>query len=176
MIDEEGEQLGIVPTRQAMDIARERGLDLVEVAPNAIPPVCRLMDYGKYRYEQSRKERESRKHQKTVELKEVRMKPGIDDHDLQTKARLAHRFLEDGDKVKVTVQFRGRQMAHPDLGRDVLLQLAEQLNTLGAVEQPPHLEGRNMTMILSPKKVQQPSGAPRPAAAPNQEASTPSQA
>jgi translation initiation factor IF-3 len=121
VIDEDGEQLGILPTRQALDTARERGLDLVEVAPNAIPPVCRLMDYGKYRYEQSRKDRESRKHQKTTELKEVRIKPKIDEHDLATKSRQAQRFLEEGDKVKLTVMFRGREMAHPDIGRDLLL-------------------------------------------------------
>ena len=152
LIGEEGNQLGIVPTRQALDIARERGLDLVEVAPNAIPPVCRLMDYGKYRYEQSRRDRESRKHQKVIELKEVRLKPKIDDHDLQTKSRQAMRFLEEGDKVKLTVMFRGREMAHPDIGRDLLQQVADQVSGVALVEQAPHLEGRNMTMVLSPKK------------------------
>jgi translation initiation factor IF-3 len=159
VIDENGEQLGILPTRQALDTARERGLDLVEVAPNAIPPVCRMMDYGKYRYEQSRRDRESRKNQKTTELKEVRMKPKIDDHDLATKGRQAMRFLEDGDKVKLSVMFRGREMAHPDIGRDLLLQMADQVGSVAIVEQPPRLEGRSMTMMLSPKK------APPPAAA-----------
>lgn len=162
VIDEEGEQLGILPTRQALDIARERGLDLVEVAPNAIPPVCRLMDYGKYRYEQSRKDRESRKHQKTTELKEVRIKPKIDEHDLATKSRQAQRFLEEGDKVKLTVMFRGREMAHPDIGRDLLLQLADQVGAVALVEQTPRLEGRNMTMMLTPKKAPAPSGGSSP--------------
>ena len=170
VIDEYGEQLGILPTRHALDIARERGLDLVEVAPNAIPPVCRLMDYGKFRYEQSRRDRESRKNQKTTDLKEVRIKPKIDEHDLATKSRQAQRFLEEGDKVKLTVMFRGREMAHPDIGRDLLLQLAEQLASVGLVEQPPRLEGRNLTMMLAPKKA--PGGGPagaaaRPAVAPS---------
>jgi translation initiation factor IF-3 len=173
LIDDEGNQLGIVPTRQAMEIARERGLDLVEVAPNAIPPVCRLMDYGKYRYEQSRRDREARKNQKTTDLKEVRIKPKIDEHDLQTKSRQALRFLEEGDKVKLTVMFRGREMAHPEIGRDLLRQLAEQVGTMAIIEQDPRLEGRNMTMLLSPKKGAEGAGrpAPTPAAAPRRCAS-----
>jgi translation initiation factor IF-3 len=155
LIDENGEQVGIIPTRDALDMARDRGLDLVEVAPNAIPPVCRLMDYGKFRYEQSRKERESRKHQTTIELKEVRIRPKIDDHDLETKGRRAAKFLDSGDKVKVTVQFRGREMAHPDIGRGLLDQLTEMLREHGSVEQPPKMEGRMMTMILGPLKQKQ---------------------
>jgi translation initiation factor IF-3 len=131
-------------------MARERGLDLVEVAPNAMPPVCRLMDYGKYRYEQSRKERESRRNQHVVELKEVRIRPKIDDHDLETKGRQAARFLDAGDKVKLTVLFRGREMAHPDLGRALLDQLADQLRPHGVVEQPPRIEGRTMIMFMAP--------------------------
>jgi translation initiation factor IF-3 len=176
VIDENNEQLGILPTRQALDIARERGLDLVEVAPNAIPPVCRLMDYGRYRYEQSRKERESRKNQKTTDLKEVRIKPKIDDHDLATKSRQALRFLEEGDKVKLTVMFRGREMAHPDIGRDLLLQLADQVGAAALVEQPPRLEGRNMTMMLSPKKAPgggQAAAPPRPVSEPSPAATGP---
>jgi translation initiation factor IF-3 len=133
-------------------MARERGLDLVEVAPNAVPPVCRLMDYGKFRYEQSRKERESRRHQHVIELKEVRIRPKIDDHDLDTKGRQAAKFLDGGDKVKVTVLFRGREMAHPDLGKVLLDQLAEQLRPHGTVEQPPRIEGRTMTMFMAPLK------------------------
>jgi translation initiation factor IF-3 len=152
LIDENGEQVGIVPTFDALQMARERGLDLVEVAPNAMPPVCRLMDYGKYRYEQSRKERESRRHQHVIELKEVRIRPKIDDHDLETKGRQAAKFLNAGDKVKITVLFRGREMAHPDLGKALLDQLAEQLRPHGAVEQPPRMEGRTMTMFLAPLK------------------------
>lgn len=136
-------------------MARERGLDLVEVAPNAAPPVCRLMDYGRFKYEQSRKERESRRHQTTIELKEVRVRPKIDDHDLETKGRKAAKFLDSGDKVKVTVLFRGREMAHPDIGRGLLDQLSEMLQSHGSIEQPPKMEGRTMTMILVPLKQKQ---------------------
>ena len=150
LIDEEGTQVGIVPTREALDMARDRGLDLVEVAPNAIPPVCRLMDYGKFRYEQSRKERESRRNQHVVELKEVRIRPKIDDHDLETKGRQAAKFLDGGDKVKMTVTFRGREMAHPDIGKGLLDQLADMLRPHGSIEQTPRLEGRAMTMMLNP--------------------------
>ena len=155
LIDEEGQQVGIVPTFQALEMARERGLDLVEVAPNAIPPVCRIMDYGKFRYEQSRKERESRKHQHTIELKEVRIRPKIDDHDLETKGRQAAKFLDGGDKVKLTVLFRGREMAHPDIGRGLLDQLAEQLRPHGTVDQAPRMEGKMMIMFMSPTKPKQ---------------------
>lgn len=152
MIDEEGNQVGIIPTRDALEMARQRGLDLVEVAPNAIPPVCRLMDYGKFRYEQSRKERESRKNQHVIELKEVRIRPKIDDHDLETKGRQAAKFLDHGDKVKMTVTFRGREMAHPDLGKALLDQLIEILRPHGTVEQAPRLEGRAMSVIMNPIK------------------------
>jgi translation initiation factor IF-3 len=157
LIDEEGTQVGIIPTREALEMARERGLDLVEVAPNAIPPVCRLMDYGKFRYEQSRKERESRRNQHVVELKEVRIRPKIDDHDLETKGRQAAKFLDAGDKVKLTVTFRGREMAHPDIGKGLLDQLADMLRTHGSIEQTPRLEGRAMTMMLNPLR---PKAAP----------------
>jgi translation initiation factor IF-3 len=138
-----------------MDMARERGLDLVEVAPNAVPPVCRLMDYGKFRYEQSRKERESSRHQHVIRLKEVRIRPKIDDHDLETRGRQAAKFLDSGDKVKLTVLFRGREMAHPDIGRGLLDQLADQLRPHGAVEQMPRMEGRTMSMILNPLRQKQ---------------------
>jgi translation initiation factor IF-3 len=138
-------------------MARERGLDLVEVAPNAMPPVCRLMDYGKFRYEQSRKERESRRHQHVIELKEVRIRPKIDDHDLETKGRQAAKFLDGGDKVKMTVTFRGREMAHPDIGKGLLDQLADMLRPHGSIEQTPRLEGRAMTMMLNPLR---PKAAP----------------
>jgi len=152
LIDEAGEQVGIIQTRDALEMARERGLDLVEVAPNAVPPVCRLMDYGKYRYEQSRKERESRKNQHIVELKEVRIRPKIDDHDLETKGRQAAKFLDAGDKVKLVVTFRGREMAHPDIGKGLLDQLADLLRTHGSIEQTPRLEGRAMVMMMNPLK------------------------
>jgi translation initiation factor IF-3 len=150
LIDDEGNQVGIIATRDALEMARQKGLDLVEVAPNAVPPVCRLMDYGKFRYEQSRKERESRKNQHVVELKEVRIRPKIDDHDLETKGRQAAKFLDHGDKVKLTVLFRGREMAHPDIGKGLLDQLLELLKTHGTVEQSPRLEGRAMTAIMNP--------------------------
>ena len=152
LIDDQGQQVGVVPTFQALEMAEERGLDLVEVAPNADPPVARLMDYGKFRYEQSRKERESRKNQHVIELKEVRIRPKIDDHDLSTKGQQAAKFIDAGDKVKLTVLFRGREMAHPDIGRGLLDQLADQLRPHGVVEQPPRMEGRTMTMFLNPIK------------------------
>jgi translation initiation factor IF-3 len=155
LIDEEGQQVGIIPTRDAMEMARSRGLDLVEVAPNAVPPVCRIMDYGKFRYEQSRKERESRRNQHVIELKEVRIRPKIDDHDLETKGRQAAKFLEAGDKVKMTVLFRGREMAHPDIGKALLDQLADMLRPHATIEQTPRLEGRTMTMMLNPLKQKQ---------------------
>lgn len=136
-------------------MARQRGLDLVEVAPNAVPPVCRIMDYGKFRYDQSRKERESRRHQHVIELKEVRIRPKIDEHDLETKGRQAAKFLDAGDKVKVTVLFRGREMAHPDIGKALLDQMAEMLRNHGVIEQPPRLEGRTMTMVIGPLKQKQ---------------------
>lgn len=150
LIDEEGEQVGIITTREALDMARDRDLDLVEVAPNANPPVCRLMDYGKFRYEQTKKEREARKNQKQVELKEIRMKPRTDTHDLEVKANSARRFLEEGHKVKFSVRFRGREIAHPEIGREMLEQLAEDLREHATIDQRPQMEGRAFSMILSP--------------------------
>jgi translation initiation factor IF-3 len=158
LIDENGTQIGIVRTSEALQIARERGLDLVEVQPNAVPPVCRLMDYGKYRYEESRRERESRKRQRTVELKEIRMRPRIDTHDFQTKVRQAQQFLEDGAKVRVTVLFRGREIAHQELGERLLQRMAEQLRDKASLDQPPHLEGRTMVMLLSPAQATSSAG------------------
>ena len=140
----------MVPIAEALRIARERNLDLVEVAPTAVPPVCRIMDYGKYKYEQTKKEREARKHQKVSLLKEVRLTPKIDEHDLDFKSRAAKRFLESGDKVKVTVRFKGRELAHPQIGRQVLEAMAEKLKGVATVERVPVIEGRTMTMILSP--------------------------
>jgi translation initiation factor IF-3 len=150
LIDDEGGQIGIIPTREALEMARERGLDLVEVAPNASPPVCRLMDYGKYRYEQSRKERDSRRTQQVIKLKEVRIEPKIGDHDLLTKARQAAKFLDTGNKVKVTVLFRGRSITHPELGKDLLDRMAEELKDHGVIEQTARMEGRTMTMHMAP--------------------------
>jgi translation initiation factor IF-3 len=152
LIDDEGNQIGIIPTREALEMAREKGLDLVEVAPNAVPPVCRLMDYGRFRYEQSRKERESRKNQHVIKLKEVRVEPKIGDHDRETKGRQAIKFLEGGDKVKLTVLFRGRSITHPELGKELLDELAEQIRDHGIIEQTPRMEGRTMTMIVAPTR------------------------
>jgi translation initiation factor IF-3 len=150
VIDEEGEQLGVLPTFEALRLAQERGLDLVEVAPTAIPPVCRLMDYGRFKYEQTKREREARKNQKIVELKEVRLTPRTDEHDIVAKVKMITRFIEEGDKVKVTIRFRGRELAHPQLGRQVLEEVTKNLQGTAVVERPPLMEGRAMFMILSP--------------------------
>ena len=152
LIDDEGGQIGVIPTRDALEMARERGLDLVEVAPNASPPVCRLMDYGKYRYEQSRKERDSKKNQQVTKLKEVRIEPKIGAHDLETKSNHAARFLDAGNKVKLTVLFRGRSITHPELGKVLLERMAEQLKDHGVVEQTARMEGRTMTMHMAPAR------------------------
>jgi len=133
-------------------IAREKGLDLVEVGANSNPPVCRLMDYGKYRYEQSRKERETRRNQHITKVKEVRVEPKIGEHDLETKGRQAERFLKAGDKVKLSVLFRGRSITHPELGRELLQRLADQLSEVGVVEQGARMEGRTMTMYMAPAR------------------------
>jgi translation initiation factor IF-3 len=151
LIDENGKQIGVIPTRDALETARERGLDLVEVQPNAVPPVCRLMDYGRFRYEESRKERESRKRAKTVALKEIRMKPKIGEHDVETKARNARRFLNAGDRVKISVRFRGRENLHPEIGRDLLLKMIDNLNDVAIIDQQPRSEGQDMSILLSPK-------------------------
>lgn len=150
LIGDDGEQFGVVPLYEAHRIAQERGLDLVEVAATAIPPVCRLMDYGKFKFEQDKKEREARKNQKVSLLKEIRMGPATDAHDLDTKARQIAKFVQEGDKVKVTVRFRGRQMAHPQLGRQVLDGIVSKLQGVASVERAPLVEGRAMSMILTP--------------------------
>ncbi len=151
MVDEDGEQLGIVPPKEALRIAMEKGLDLVEVAPNAKPPVCRIMDYGKYKYEQSKKEREARKNQRIINIKEVKLRPNIEDNDFMTKARNAIKFLENGDKVKVTIMFRGREITHSELGKELCLRLADLVKDIAKIEKEPKVEGRNMTMVLAPK-------------------------
>jgi translation initiation factor IF-3 len=156
--------MGVVPIQQALTIAKERNVDLVEVAPTAVPPVCRLLDYGKFRYEQTKKEREARKNQKVVLLKEVRLTPKIDDHDLDFKTRTIQKFLEAGDKVKVTVRFKGREMAHPQLGKQVLDQVANKLKDAGVAERAPLMEGRSMMMIMAPA-VQKPEKPPKTEAA-----------
>jgi len=152
LITEDGEQVGIMPIEQALALAEDRGLDLVEVAPNARPPVCRVMDYGKYKYEEARKARKAKKKQHTVQIKEVKLRPGIEEHDFEFKVRHARRFLEEGNKVKATMMFRGRQITHAEIGRDVLLRVAGVLEDLAKIESHPSIEGRNMTMILAPKK------------------------
>lgn len=152
MIGEDGKQLGIMSVREALQIAAEQDLDLVEVAPNARPPVCKIMDYGKYKYEQAKREREARRNQKVITTKEVRMTPKTDEHDFQVKARNAAKFLKNGDKVKVTVRFRGREIVHSDLAKQLLERMAEQVKDIAVVERVPKLEGRNMIMILAPKQ------------------------
>jgi translation initiation factor IF-3 len=146
-----GEQLGIMLVRDALQIAQEKELDLVEVAPNAKPPVCRIMDYGKYRYEQSKREREARKKQKVIEIKEIRMTPKIESHDFQDKIKAAQKFLSDGDKVKAIIRFRGREIVHADLGRELLMQLFANVKEHAVLEREPKIEGKNMIMIIASK-------------------------
>ncbi|HFE53030.1 MAG TPA: translation initiation factor IF-3 [Bacteroidetes bacterium] len=150
LIDADGTQLGIVDRQKALSIARERGLDLVEVAPNASPPVCRVMDYGKYRYEQSKKERTSRKKQHTIVVKEIRLSPRTELHDIETKCRHAREFLEQGNKVKVTVRFRGREMTKQAFGAQVMQKVKELLQDVSKVEKGPEMEGYSMVMVLAP--------------------------
>ncbi|MEX5284174.1 translation initiation factor IF-3 [Selenomonas sputigena] len=146
-----GEQLGIMQTRDALRMAEEQHLDLVEVAPKAKPPVCRIMDFGKYRYEQQKREKEAKKRQKVITVKEVKLRPNIEQHDFDVKLKNALRFLEEGNKVKVTIMFRGRELSHPELGREVLDKVSAQLKELVSIERDAKLEGKNMTMILAPK-------------------------
>ncbi|MCE2469751.1 MAG: translation initiation factor IF-3 [Dehalococcoidia bacterium] len=152
VVDEQGEQLGVMPTRDALALARQRELDLVEVAPNSSPPVCRLLDYGKFRYLQTTKEREMRRSSKANRLHQVRMRPRIGRHDIEAKERLARRLLEGGAKVKVTVLFRGREIVHPELAVNLLRKVAESLRNESKVEQAPEMEGRMMSIILAPVK------------------------
>ena len=152
LISSTGEQLGIVSTRQAMSMAEEEDIDLVEISPNAAPPVCKLMDFGKFKYEQSKKRDEAKKKQKQVQIKEIKFRPGTDDGDYNIKMRNIQRFLADGDKVKITLRFRGREMAHQQLGAQLLKRVQEDLVEVGAVEQFPKMEGRQMVMMVAPKK------------------------
>jgi len=149
VVDEEGNQLGVMPTPQALQLAQERGYDLVEVAPMASPPVTRLLDYGQFKYEQARKEKEARRHQRSVEFKEIRLKVKIGKGDFDTKVRRAIHFLEEGDRVKVTVQFRGREVSHAYIGRDLLTRFAELVAEHGNMERQPILEGRSMSMVIT---------------------------
>lgn len=149
LIDENGEMIGVMPPVRALDIARERNLDLVEVSPSAMPPVCKLMDYGRFKYEQAKKENEARKNQKTITLKEIRMRPRTDEHDVEVKTRKIQEFLAEGDRVRVSVQFRGAEMRHPDIGRKLLDSIADVLKGSAVIEKTPSMEGRMMSMIVA---------------------------
>lgn len=152
LIGAEGENVGVVSPEKAMDMAEAAGLDLVEISPNATPPVCKIMDFGKYKYEQQKRESEARKKQKTIEVKEIKFRPNTDTHDYEVKMRNVFKFLENGDKVKITLRFRGREMAHTDLGRDLLHRVADDVEGKGKVENMPKLEGRQMVMMIGPAK------------------------
>lgn len=152
MIGETGEQLGVMPMVKALGIARERGYDLVEVAPQSEPPVCRLLDYGKFKYEQTKKERDARKKQRAILLREVRLRPKIGEHDFEFKTRIIRKLLKEGDKVKVSVLFRGREITHPELGRELLTRAAQELGEAAVVEKAPEMVARRMVMILTPAK------------------------
>ena len=151
LIDENGGQLGVMPTQQALQMAEEKGLDLAMIQATAVPPVCKLLDYDKYRYEQAKRERDNRKNQRVVDIKEVQLSATIEENDVNTKAKMATRFLENGDKVKVSIRFRGRQITHSEIGLKVMQDFAERCKEVSMVEKRPALDGRNMIMILSPK-------------------------
>jgi translation initiation factor IF-3 len=166
LIGPEGQQLGVVAVYDALRQAREASMDLVEVAPSAVPPVCRILDYGKFKYEQTKKEREAKKNQKISELKGMRLRPKINDHDLEFKTRTIAEFLDDGDKVKVTVIFRGREIAHADLGRAILEKVIAGLKDVALVERSPFMEGKTMTIILAPLGGKKPAERKQPVASP----------
>jgi translation initiation factor IF-3 len=151
VIDADGKQVGILPLKEAMKIAEEKGLDLVEVAPNPQPPVCRVMNYGKYKYQQNKRIQEARKHQTVIHMKEVKVRPRTEEHDFRFKLGHVKRFLDEGNKVKISVLFRGREIAHPEFGKEILNRFVEGVKDLTVIEQAPRLEGRNMVMILAPK-------------------------
>jgi len=157
VIDEDGTQLGIMPPPQALAIARQKGLDLVEIAATAVPPVCRIMDFGRYQYQEQKRARSAKKHQKIIEVKEIKFRPKVDEHDYQFKKKHIERFLEDGDKVKATIFFRGREMAHPEIGRRILERLIGELSEVAIAETAPRQEGNQMHTILAQK-----AGAKRP--------------
>jgi translation initiation factor IF-3 len=158
VIDDTGQQLGIMPPQQALAVARQKGLDLVEISASAVPPVCRIMDYGKYQYQEQKRAREARKHQKVIEVKEIKFRPKVDEHDYQFKKKHIERFLSEGDKVKATIFFRGREMAHPEIGRRILERLIDELADIAVAENHPRQEGNQMHTILSKK-----TGAKAPA-------------
>jgi len=151
LVDERGQMVGVVPRSDAIARAVEAGLDLIEVASNADPPVCKILDFGKFKYEEQKRKNEARKKQKVIEVKEIKLRPGIDDHDYDVKMRSMRNFIDEGDKVKVTMRFRGRELAHQELGMDVLMRVKGDLDPVAKVEQHPRMEGRQMTMVMSPK-------------------------
>lgn len=151
LVDQRGQMVGVVGRNEALTMAANAGLDLVEIAPNADPPVCKILDFGKYKYEEQKKKNEARKKQKIIEVKEIKLRPGIDDHDYEVKRRSMVKFIDEGDKVKVTMRFRGRELAHQELGMDVLMRVRDDLDEIAKVEQMPRMEGRQMTMVMSPK-------------------------
>ncbi|NDH63361.1 MAG: translation initiation factor IF-3 [Alphaproteobacteria bacterium] len=151
LIDENGEMVGVVSTREAIEMAEEASLDLIEISPNAVPPVAKISDYGKYKYEAQKKAHEARKHQKVIEVKEIKMRPNIDEHDYEVKMRAMKRFIDEGDKVKVTLRFRGREMVHSELGLQVLNRVRGEMDPLTKIESMPRMEGRQMIMVLAPK-------------------------
>ncbi len=152
-MDSDGSQLGVMPLKQAMELAEQRNLDLVKIAPQAKPPVCKIIDYGKFRFEQSKREKEQRKNQRVVEIKEVRLSLNIDTHDFETKKNHATRFIAEGNKVKASIRFRGREMGHPELGQEIMRRFADAMSEVANVEKAPKLEGRSMLMFLAPKPV-----------------------
>ena len=172
VIDETGQQLGIMPPQQAVTLARQKGLDLVEISPTAMPPVCRIMDFGKYQYQEQKRQREAKKHQKVIEVKEIKFRPKVDEHDYQFKKKHIERFLSDGDKVKATIFFRGREMAHPEIGRRILERLIAELAEVAVPETMPRQEGNQMHTILTQKAGRKttPRPAQREGAAPRAEA------
>jgi translation initiation factor IF-3 len=151
LVDERGNMIGVVPRNEALTMAANAGLDLVEVAPNADPPVCKILDYGKFKYEEQKKKNEARKKQKIIEVKEIKLRPSIDDHDYEVKMRAMNKFIEEGDKVKVTMRFRGRELAHQDIGMNVLIRVRDELDAVAKVEQMPRMEGRQMVMVMAPR-------------------------
>ena len=173
LIGVEGEQLGIMSAEEALKIAIEHDLDLVKIAPGSNPPVCRVMDYGKYRFEQTKKEKEAKKNQRIIEVKEIRMSPGIDTNDFNTKLKNALKFLSDGDRVKASVRFRGREMAHTEIGEELLRDFAEKCAEIANLDKAPKLEGRNMSIFLSPKPVTPPKKPAKPKAPKPAEAEEP---
>jgi translation initiation factor IF-3 len=151
LVDERGQMVGIVNRNEALNMAADAGLDLVEIAPNADPPVCKILDFGKFKYEEQKKKNEARKKQKVIEVKEIKLRPSIDDHDYAVKMRSMNKFIEEGDKVKVTMRFRGRELAHQELGMNVLIRVRDDLDGIAKVEQMPRMEGRQMTMVVAPR-------------------------